>query len=232
MHETNNEQNTNWQMEEQNSWQQTYPNPYCNEQKYYGQNAGYNNGQYYGQNAGYNNEQYYGQYYGRQPYDNPQYAYGQPPMKEPVTNIFYYILMALTAASAIIGIIAATNLVGILFSAATFDSITGQDLASLYSSMMYYFYNAPGYSAYSMLSSLLGFAIFAVSIIDIIQVHKKRYPILGLVLFTILFKPGYFIWRAYVLKQKKLIPILFTVSYALLYVGYFFWCIFYIVRFV
>ena len=194
-----------------------------NNQQYYGQNAGYGNQQYYGQNTGYGNQQYYG--YGQQPYANPQTTYRPAePVLEPVTNIFYYTLMALSAVSLLISLIAAKGLITNMFSSIDYNSMAGQDFSSMYSSMMYSFSNAPGYAAYSVLSSLLGFAILAVSIIDIVCVHKKGYPILGLILFTILCKPGYFIWRAYVLKQKKTIPILYTVAYVLFYIGYFIWC--------
>lgn len=191
----------------------------------YGQGNGYNNQPYNNYGQGYNNPYgYNNQPYSQQPYANPQGAYNRPmPALEPVTNVFYYILMALTAVTTIISILAAKGLITNMFSAIDLDAAAGTDFATMYSSMLYSFTNAPGYSAYATLNSLLGFAILAVSIIDIVQVHKKGYPILGLILFTILCKPGYFIWRAYVLKQKKTIPVLFTVSYVVLYIIYFFW---------
>lgn len=212
---------------------------YYNNGQYYGQNAGYNNGQYYGQNAGYNNGQYYGQnngynngqYYNGQQYANPQAGYNSAkPVGEPVNNIFCYILMALTAISAIIGIIAAKGLITNMFSSIDFNAIAGEDFMSMYSSMMESFASAPGYSAYSVLNSLLGFAIIAISIVDIVHVHKKGYPILGMILFTIFCKPGYFIWRAYVLKQKKTVPVLYTVAYVLLYLIYFFWSFYFMLN--
>ncbi len=206
-----------------------YPN-YNNGQPYYGQYDNYNSGQpYYGQNPGYNNGQpYYNQpygYYGQQPYANPQAAWQQTrPAPEPVSNIFYYIMMALFALSAIISIFAASNLITTTFSSMDFDSVAGQDYLSLYSYMMDSFTGIPGYSVYSTLSSLLGLAVLVFAIIDIVHVHKKGYPILGMILFTIFCKPGYFIWRAYVVKQKKLLPVLYTVAYVLIYIIYFFWC--------
>lgn len=208
-----------------------YPPPYGQNNGYNGQYTDGANGQYgsYGQNAGYNNAPYYGPNYGPNPYPNPQYAYlPNEPVKEPVANTFFYILIALTTVSVIASIVASTGLIRNIFSTTDFDSLVGQNYTALYSSMLYSFSHAPGYAAYSTLNSLLGFGILAVSIIDIIQIHKKGYPILGLILFAILFKPGYFIWRAHIVKQKKLIPILFTVGYVLLYIGYFFWCCFYI----
>lgn len=228
-----------------------------NNQQYYGPGTGYNNGQYYnqnngqyyGQNGSYNNGQYYnpnngqyygqnntynsGQYYGGPQYTNPQAAYRPAePVREPVSNVFCYILMALTAISAIIGIIAARGLITNMFSSIDLNAIAGEDFMSMYSSMMNSFANAPGYSAYSVLNSLLGFAIIVISIIDIVHVHKKGYPILGMILFTIFCKPGYFIWRAYVLKQKKTVPVLFTVAYVLLYIFYFFWSFYFMLNLV
>ena len=192
----------------------------------YGQGGGYNNHPYHNYGPGYNNS--YG--YNNQPYANPQGAYNRSmPAPEPVTNIFYYILMALTAAATIINIFAAKGLITNMFSAIDLETAAGTDFATMYSSMLYSFTNAPGYSAYAALNSLFSFAILAVSIIDIVQVHKKGYPILGLILFTIFCKPGYFIWRAYVLKQKKTVPVLFTVSYVLLYIIYFLWSFFYMI---
>ena len=192
----------------------------------YGQGGGYNNQPYHNYGPGYNNP--YG--YNNQPYANPQGAYNRSmPAPEPVTNIFYYILMALTAAATIINIFAAKGLITNMFSAIDLETAAGTDFATMYSSMLYSFTNAPGYSAYATLNSLFRFAILAVSIIDIVQVHKKGYPILGLILFTIFCKPGYFIWRAYVLKQKKTVPVLFTVSYVLLYIIYFLWSFFYMI---
>lgn len=206
----------------------------------YGQQQGYNNGQYggYGQ-QGYNNGQYggygqqgynngqYGNYYGQQSYNNGQqpYPYAQSePVNEPVTNVFYYILMALTAVSVIVGLIVSTSLIRDMLSSMDFvDAVAGADFAYLYSTMMNNMSASGGYALYSVLNSLLSVAILVFSIIDIVVCHKKGYPIVGLILFTILFKLGYFLWRAHVVGQKKTIPVLFTVGYVVLYFVYFIW---------
>lgn len=215
------------------------------EQQYYGQQPNYNNGQYngqqyYSQQPGYNNGQYnnYGQYggqqyYGQPPYyTNPQAAFTPAePVLEPVTNIFYYILMGLTAVSLLATLFMSKSLIASMFSAGNIDSMPTGDFASIYSAMMNQVTtNVPGYNAYSVLNSLLSFAILAVSIVDIVLVHKKGYRIVGLILFTIFCKPGYFLWRAYVVKQKKTVPILFTVGYVLLYIVYFIWCFSYMMN--
>lgn len=226
-----------------NNWQYYNPNNGCNNGQYYDPNSGYHNGQYsnYDQQQTYNNGQY-GGYNQQQAYSNGQYngggqqyygqsypyPYAQPPfmpaepVREPVTNVFYYILMALTAVSLIITLFEARNLVAAMLSSVDFDTVAGQDMSSLYSSMMG-MYASGGYTTYALLNYLLSFAILAFSIVDIVVCHKKGYPIVGLILFTILFKPGYFLWRAHVVKQKKTIPVLFTVGYVVSYFAYFIW---------
>ena len=201
MNETNNnDQNT-----------QRYPNPYVN-----GQAADYSS-QYYKQSTDYNNGQYYGQ---------PQ------PVSTPVTNAFFYTLMALTAISAFMTVSFTTALIralatGAFLSPSTPDIISGSYIA-MYNYLINVMANSPAYSFYSVLSSALSFAILAISIVDIVLVHKKGYPCLGLVLFAIFFKPGYFIWRAHIVHQRKLIPVMFTVCYVLLYVLYFVWCVLFV----
>ncbi len=209
------------------NYQQGYSGqPYDN----YGQN--YNNQSYhnYGQNyngqsgnyqQNYNNQQAYG-YYGNQPYANPQNQYQQQAVLHgPVTNVFYYILMALTLLSFILTFIMAKY----MLSAIDFEAFANGN--SSYSSIIAETSALSVSGGLSLFNSFLSIAILVISIVDIVQVHKQNYPIMGLVLFTIFFKPGYFIWRAYVLKQPKLIPVLYTALLVLLYVAYFMWCFFY-----
>lgn len=198
----------------------------------YEQNGPYSYGQNqnYGQNGPYNygQNQNYGQYqnYGQQPFVNPQAAYQQAaPVQETVSNVFYYILMTLTAVSALITIIFSMSLINATFSADNLDVILSQNFYNVYSSLMDTYSASAGASViYTLLTYALGFSILAFSIIDIVTVHKKGYPILGLILFTIFLKPGYFIWRAHVVKQKKTLPVVFTICYILAHVFYFFWC--------
>ena len=141
--------------------------------------------------------------------------------------------MALTAVSTVVTILVTISLIrsmidGSLFSSMDPGSMAGQGYASMYSYIMELFMNSPTYSLYSVFNSVFRFAIIVISVIDIVLVRQKGYSILGLVLFTIFCKPGYFLWRAYVTKQKKLLPLLFTIFYVLLYVGYFFWCFYFI----
>ena len=203
----------------------------------YAQNTGYNNGQYqnygqntaynynYSQNTGYGNGSYYNPNYGQPPYANPQAPWQQAAfVREPVSNVFYYILMALTAVSTVVSIVFAMKLLNDTMSSLNFNSVAGQDFLSIYSAMMADITASAPSVLYTLFTYMARFAILALSITDIVIVHKKGYPIVGLILFTIFCKPGYFLWRAYTVKQKKLIPVLFTVFYVLAYVVYFIWC--------
>ncbi len=209
----------------------------------YPQNTGYNNGQFqnygqntaynynsgqqynYSQNTGYGNGSYYNPNYGQPPYANPQAPWQQAAfVREPVSNVFYYILMALTAVSTVVSIIFAMKLLNDTMSSLNFNSVAGQDFLSIYSAMMADITASAPSVLYTLFTYMARFAILALSITDIVIVHKKGYPIVGLILFTIFCKPGYFLWRAYTVKQKKLIPVLFTVFYVLAYVVYFIWC--------
>ncbi len=205
------------------------------------QNPNPGNGPYYNPESGYYDQPYpyannqpvdggYPQYYNPYNYANPQIPYGQAqPVNPPVSNVFYYILMALTAVSAILTIAATITMIRSAVNGSLFSSLTpGQDYASIYSLLLDAFANPPTLSFYPPLNQALRMAILVVSILDIVQVRRKGYPIAGMIIFTLFFKPGYFIWRAYAVKQKKMLPVLFTVFYVLLHAGYFIWALFYI----
>lgn len=57
------------------------------------------------------------------------------------------------------------------------------------------------------LSLLIGLATLVLSIIDIIQVNKVTHKITGLILFFLLLRPGYLIWREHILGWKKTLGI-------------------------
>ena len=201
-----------------------------NNGQYYGQNNGYNNGQYYGQNAGYNNGQYYGQNNGQ--YYGPYYGPFAQPVREPVSNVFYYILMALTAVSGVATVSVTISMIrslvdSSLLSGIDLDAVTNS-YAFIYNYLLDVFSNSQTYLIYSRLNSALKFALLMITITDIVLVRRKGYPIFGMILFAIFCRPGYFLWRAHTVNQKKLVPALFTCFYLLLYAYYFLWCFFFI----
>ena len=66
-------------------------------------------------------------------------------------------------------------------------------------------------------------AMLVLLILDIIKISNQKYKITGLVLFAIFLRPGYYIWRAHVLKRKMTFPIIYTIAYSGVTVAYFFY---------
>lgn len=226
----------------------TYPNPYGtygNSQQtsytsspndYYGQNnQGYQQNGYYGQNAqGYQQNGYYGQnpqgyqqngyyeqnpqgyqqngYYGQNPQGYQQYGYyGQNMVQGTVKNLYNGILMILYPISFIISVI----MVQQTFKMMDFESLmTGNYLAIT---------STGWYSTLSGISSLLSLAMTLFFILDIAQIYKSRYNIVGLILFAILCKPGYFLWRAHILRRPKNGAIAYTIFLGGLFMWYVLW---------
>ncbi len=198
-----------------------YQQPYQNQQGYggyqqpYQNQQGYNNYQQPWQNQqGYNN--YQQPWQNQQGYNNYQQPYwNQPPvMQRPaVKDTFLYILMALTPLSFLVAFLIVKD----VFAVMDYESIMNGTYMQLVLSTQN--------TALSGLSSLLSIAIIVFSILDIVQVNKQNYPIIGLILFTIFCKPGYFLWRAHVLHRPKTQAVLYTVFLVAIYVAYFIWCL-------
>lgn len=74
----------------------------------------------------------------------------------------------------------------------------------------------PVYTMLTILGNVLFMASIIFMVIDIMGIYKANYRITGLVLFGIFLNYGYYIWRAYILGQKKTAPIIYTVCYTLL----------------
>ena len=75
----------------------------------------------------------------------------------------------------------------------------------------------------SMFSNLLFVAMLVLLILDIVKISNQKYKITGLVLFAIFLRPGYYVWRAHVLKRKMTFPIIYTIVYSGVTVAYFFY---------
>ena len=163
-----------------------------NGQQTYGDQQ-YNNGQQTYGNQQYNN--------GQQTYGNQQYNNGQ---QGPVSDIFCYLLLIVMPLREIISMVATSS----VFQAMTYDSIMD-------GSYMNVMYNG-SYVIFSLLNYALLAAFIIFVVIDIVKINKQNYKILGLILFAIFLKPGYYVWRAHLLKRKMAFPIVYTVLYALL----------------
>ena len=154
------------------------------------------------------NQPYTGQSYGQgngMPYQQPYmngYGYQQ---QTPVKDIFCNILLVLMPIRIILVII--LNIMA-------YSSVTDYSSMST-ASYLLEFVNGP-YTILSNISNLLTMVYIVFVILDIVNVHKGNYKITGLILFAILLNPGYYIWRAHVLKRDKKFPIIYTVIYSLI----------------
>ena len=184
-----------------NNGQQTYGNQqYNNGQQTYG-NQQYNNGQQTYGDRQYNN--------GQQMYGNPQYNQNTwaPEQHGPVSDIFCYLLLIIMPLREIISMVSASS----IFQSMTYESI----MDGSYMNVMY----SGNYVIFSLLSYALLAAFIIFVVIDIVKINKQNYKILGLILFAIFLKPGYYVWRAHLLKRKMAFPIVYTVLYSLLIIA-------------
>lgn len=165
-----------------------------------GAQSGYGQMQSYGGQLGYNSTQGYPSGYD---------PYQQQPVHGPVTDVFCYVLLAILPLRVILGFFLVSVTYGGLDSESIID---GSYMANMMSS---------SYMTLSLISNLLLVAMIVFFVLDILRVHKENYKITGLILFAIFLKPGYYIWRAYVLGRKKTLPIVYTVIFALLQLGYY-----------
>ena len=181
-----------------NNGQQTY-----GDQQYNGGQQTYGNQQYNNGQQTYGDQQYNG---GQQTYGNPQYSQNNwtPQEHGPVSDIFCYLLLIVMPLREIISMVATSS----VFQAMTYDSI----MDGTYMNVMY----NGSYVIFSLLNYALLAAFIIFVVIDIVKINKQNYKILGLILFAIFLKPGYYVWRAHLLKRKMAFPIVYTVLYALL----------------
>lgn len=143
--------------------------------------------------------------FAQNPYINNTYqtytTYQEP--RVVVKNTFAYILMALVAGSAIINYLAS------MMTMDAFNQVMSIDIEAVLDLLMV--------SRDFAVLSYLGDTIFWVSIVffalDIMALYKAQYKITGAILFAILLRPAYFIWRAHLLGQKKTMGIVYTICY-------------------
>ncbi len=145
------------------------------------------------------------QTYGDQQYNQntwtPQEQHGT------VSDIFCYLLLIIMPLREIISMISSSS----IFKSMTYDSI----MDGSYMNIMY----SGKYVVFSLLSYALLAAFIIFVVIDIVKINKQNYKILGLILFAIFLKPGYYVWRAHLLKRKMAFPIVYTVFYSLLIIA-------------
>ena len=188
----------------QNPYQQ--PN-YGNSQNAY-QQPDYGNAQNMNQQPNYGN--------GQNPYQQPNYGnwQGNPYPQEqhgPVSDVLCNILLVIFMAQIIINFV--------VFGA-TWNAMAGEGIDAYLDGSVSL--GSP-VQMLSMFSNLLFVAMLVLLILDIVKISNQKYKITGLVLFAIFLRPGYYVWRAHVLKRKMTFPIIYTIVYSGVTVAYFFY---------
>ena len=73
----------------------------------------------------------------------------------------------------------------------------------------------PEYRVLTTISDTLFFAMVAFFIMDISQIRKAGKKTKGAILFAVFLRPAYFVWRAHLLGEKKIIPIIYAIIFYL-----------------
>lgn len=188
------------QLNQQYNVNQQYDQQYNNMSQQYGQQYNNMNQQY---NQQYNNMN---QQYGQQNYQQSYMGYGSQMMPASVKDIFCNILLVIMPIRMILSII----ITYMTFKTMNYESLLNGNYQN------YLLRVSGSHITLSTISNVLWIAYIVFVVLDIINVHKGHYKITGLILFAIFLEPGYYIWRAYVLKRQKTWPIVYTVLYTLL----------------
>ena len=148
-------------------------------------------------------EQFAGQSAYEQLYTKQQSYASYQEQKAEVKNLYAYILMGLVVASAIVNYVVSMMTMEAFGQAQSIDINVVLDILVA--------------STEFTILSYVGDMIFWVSVVffvlDIMAIQKSGKKIFGAILFAILLRPAYFIWRAHLLGRKKVVPILYTVCY-------------------
>lgn len=175
----------------------------------YNENETHDGNQQYGQQ-----NQQYGQYnqqygqYNQQPYMNNGYyepQYGE--VKDTFCNILLVVMVLRVILTMVMNIMTYTAMPQV-----SYESF----LDGSYIQQMTIVTARPSYNVLSVLCNCLFIAFIVFIVLDIAAVRKANYKTMGLVLFAIFLTPGYYIWRAYILKRPKTVPVVYTVLYSVL----------------
>lgn len=130
------------------------------------------------------------------------YSTYQEPKAE-VKNNFAYILMALVAASAVV------NYMVSMMTMEEFNQLGVMDINAVIEFLL----SSSKFTILSYIADLIFWVSVVFFSLDIMAIYKAGKKITGAILFAIFLRPAYFIWRAYLLGQKKVIPIIYIVCY-------------------
>lgn len=142
--------------------------------------------------------------YQQNPYQ--EYTVYEEPKKE-VKNIFANVLMILVALSSVINLVATIMVSEAYHLGESLEEVIDATLAIS---------GQPLYTVLSTLGDFILIATIVLLVLDIIQIAKSGRKYTGAILFAIFLRPAYFIWRAHLLGQKKVVPIIYAVCVYLL----------------
>ena len=122
--------------------------------------------------------------------------------KPVVTKIFARILMVIILLSQVVGIVVNTMASRAYSMGDTLEEIVDATLMIA---------QEPPMVILSVVMDVLFWMTVAFMILDIIQLRNAGKKIRGAILFAIFLRPAYFIWRAHLLEENKLKPIIYAV---------------------
>lgn len=137
-------------------------------------------------------------------YSQPQYQQYTPYQEvlPEVKNWPMYALMALVLVTTILSFVVNTFLSSAYGMGNTLEEVIDATIALS---------QEPAVLVLSGVSDLIFWATVAFLVIDIMQLRKAGKRIGGAIAFAILLRPVYFVWRAHLLGQKKVLPIIYAV---------------------
>lgn len=128
-------------------------------------------------------------------------TYAEP--KTEVKNLFAHILMGLVAGSAIV------NYMASMLTMEAFNVVQDIDINAVLEILI----ASRKFTTLSYIGDMLFWVSVVFFVLDIMAIYKAGKKIIGAILFAIFLRPAYFIWRAHLLGQKKVIPIIYTTCY-------------------
>lgn len=153
-----------------------------------------NDGESYQQNNWQEQNSYSQQIYSAYtPYEN---------VKPEVKKIFARVLMV---------VILLTQVLGIVFNTIASRVYSMGDTVEEIIDALMLITQEPSMVVLSVIGDVLFWMTVAFMILDIIQLRNAGKKITGAILFAIFLRPAYFIWRAHLLGEKKVIPIIYAV---------------------
>ena len=122
--------------------------------------------------------------------------------KPEVKKVFARVLMV---------VILLTQVLGIVFNTIASRAYSMGDTVEEIINALMLITQEPSMVILSVISDVLFWMTVAFMILDIIQLRNAGKKITGAILFAIFLRPAYFIWRAHLLEEKKVIPIIYAV---------------------